>query len=160
MLRQILSLSVVLSLFPITGCERDQDETEPLSFSGSSDDPVAAVAADDPEMQAAEKKARESVDDFIAALQDPQPGQSHFAVKARFEDGDQVEFMWVTDLKYADGTFTGVINNDPQFVGNVKIGDRHSVVAGEINDWMYMENEKIVGGHTIAVLLKRQRQSD
>lgn len=123
---------------------------------GVEDDPVVMVGADDPQIEAATQKARDTVGEFIAALENPKAGQDSFAVKMKFVDGDQVEFMWLTDLTHKDGQFHGTLNNDPQLVSNVRIGDARSVAASEISDWMYMEGGEMVGGYTVEVLLRRQ----
>jgi len=44
------------------------------------------VAPDDPRMNAAMAKARDTVNTFISALKSPKAGQSDFAVKMAFTD--------------------------------------------------------------------------
>jgi uncharacterized protein YegJ (DUF2314 family) len=60
--------------------------------------------------------------------------------------------MWVTDLKFKNGRFSGTINNEPDQVKTVHLGQRVTVAQGEISDWMYVENGKLRGGYTIRVL--------
>lgn len=123
-------------------------------------DPVVMVEEDDAEMLAAQQKARDTVGEFIAALENPKPEQTFFSVKAKFEDGDAVEFMWLVDVEFVDGQFIGTIDNDPQLVSNVKAGDRSSVAPNEINDWMIVENGEMVGAYTVEVLARRQGESE
>ncbi len=63
--------------------------------------------------------------------------------------------MWLTDVSYSHGKFTGIINEDPQSVRNVKFGQKVTVEETEILDWMYLDDGELVGNFTLRVLLKR-----
>jgi uncharacterized protein YegJ (DUF2314 family) len=115
-------------------------------------DGVIHVADDDPGMNAAIAKARATVDAFITALQSPRPNQTEFSVKMAFTDRGKTEHMWLSPVTYDGTKFQGIVNNDPEMVKNVKIGQEVTVAPGEISDWMYVENEKLVGGETLRVL--------
>ena len=120
-----------------------------------SPDKVILVSPDDPRMNAAIEKARASVGTFIAALQSPKPGQVGFNVKVKFEDGGKVEYIWLDHVTYDGTNFQGTIDNEPEMVKNVKIGQRVTVAPAEISDWMYIENRKLVGGETVRALRDR-----
>ena len=147
---RVLALVVFLLSF---GC---QQEPKPGDVVGNPDDPVTLVEADDPEMAAAEQTARETLDDFIQALQNPTPLQSDFGVKTSFADDGEVEHMWVSDLTYADGAFSGRLGNDPYLVKNIKNGDPVVVKRSDVEDWLYYDGEDIVGGYTAKLLMSRQ----
>ena len=116
------------------------------------EDRVTQVDRADPKMNAAIDKARSTVQTFIAALNAPKPDQSSFTVKMPFVDGEKVEHMWLNNVNY-DGThFHGTVNNDPESVHNVKIGQRVTVAPKDISDWMYIDNRKLVGGWSVRVL--------
>jgi uncharacterized protein YegJ (DUF2314 family) len=52
-----------------------------------------------------------------------------------------------------DGTqFTGTVNNEPEKVNSVRMGQKLTVAPERISDWMYIENRKLVGGETLRVL--------
>lgn len=116
---------------------------------------VFNVSDNDPDMKAAVDKARKSVDHFIRHLAKPGDGDSDFSIKAVFTDGSNTEFMWVTDVTHADGVFSGVVNNNPNHLKNVKFGDSITVPKEEIADWMFVENGVLRGGYSIRVLRKR-----
>lgn len=126
-----------------------------LGCGATSTDPVVMVADDDSEMLAAEQEARDNLQQFLDALMQPK-AQHIYSVKTRFKDGDQVEFMWLTDLKLVDGKLEGKVDNDPQLVKNVSIGDRVSISPSEINDWMIMMGDTMIGGYTVKVLMAKQ----
>ena len=48
-------------------------------------------------------------------------------------------------------SFQGTVNNEPEKVKTVKMGQKVTVAA-KISDWMYVENRKLVGGYTMRVL--------
>lgn len=145
-----LPLICVFGFLLLSGCEQD------ASKSPSADGPaVIYVENDDPEMQAAISKARETVDEFIAALDDPQASGTGFSVKLLVEDGEHGEHMWVLPVRYEEGRFYGRVNNNPDRVTTVKIGDEVDVAASEITDWMYVEDGKLHGGYSIRLLRER-----
>jgi uncharacterized protein YegJ (DUF2314 family) len=134
-------IAIVLAL-AIVGCSsRRWDE-----------DKVTSVADDDARMNAAIAKAKATVDTFIAALKSPKPGQKDFSVKMPFVDGEHTEHMWLAPVSYDGKVFRGIVNNEPQSVKNVRLGQEVEVAPPGISDWMYVENGKIVGGRTIRVL--------
>ncbi len=119
-------------------------------------DPIIDVAEDDLEVRAAEREALENLPTFIKALNSPGPGQTGFAIKVEFVDGEEAEFMWLSELSYAADQFNGVLNNLPQRVSNLKLGDRVTVDKERVTDWLYMENGTMRGGYTVKVLMSRQ----
>lgn len=115
-------------------------------------DKVTYVADDDPRMNAAMEKARGSVKSFIGALKSPKAGQSAFSIKMGFTDGGNTEHIWLTPVTYDGSKFTGTVNNEPEKVKSVKMGQKVTVAPDKISDWMYIENRKLVGGETLRVL--------
>jgi uncharacterized protein YegJ (DUF2314 family) len=132
--------TTVICLLLATGC-------------GESRDPVVMVDDKDPAMNAAMAKARSTAKQFIEKLQAPaNPKCTAFAVKKQFTDKNGTEHFWLTDVSYDGKLFHGEVNNDPEIVRNVKLGDKTTVAPGEISDWMYINDGRLVGGYTIRVL--------
>lgn len=140
-MRKIL-LPILAVFIILCGCNRE------------SDDPVVEVQASNEKMNAAMDHARETVNVFIERLTNPQPSDSEFGVKVKIQDGENVEFLWVSDISFADGAFSGNIANDPQSVKNVRFGQKVSVKSDEISDWKYLDNGKMIGNFTMRVLLE------
>jgi uncharacterized protein YegJ (DUF2314 family) len=115
-------------------------------------DKVTYVADDDPRMNAAMDKARSTVKTFTAALKSPKAGQSAFSIKMGFTDSGNTEHMWLTPVTFDGSKFTGTVNNEPEKVKTVKMGQKVTVAPDKISDWMYIENRKLVGGETLRVL--------
>ncbi|HMF17490.1 MAG TPA: DUF2314 domain-containing protein [Gemmataceae bacterium] len=142
-------LIVLFFVFAVFGCGKE-----------SVPDKVIPVAGDDPRMNAAIDKARATVKTFIDALQSPKPGQQGFSVKVVFTDGDNDEHMWLLPVRYDGKKFRGTVNNAPQTVKNIKMGQRVTVEPSKISDWMFVENGKLVGGHTVRVLRDAMTPAD
>ena len=65
--------------------------------------------------------------------------------------------------KLPDGNYSGRFSNEPSNLPGKNIGDQAEFEQAEfeqadISDWMFMRNEKIVGGETIKLLLKSMPQ--
>ena len=111
----------------------------------------------DPDLAAAMRKARETLPQFLALARNPPASASNFAVKVgvRGKDKDVVEYFWVGNFVEKDGQFSGRIDNDPDTVNTVKLGDTISFGQGEIVDWIYLDGRRLKGNYTLCVLLRR-----
>ena len=118
-------------------------------------DKVIDVGENDPEMNAAIAKARSELPLFWQVFEKRERGESNFSVKVEITDENGTEYFWATDIERNDGKTTGIINNDPNIVANVKMGDRIEIPETDIADWLYMRDDKMVGNHTLTVLFKQ-----
>jgi uncharacterized protein YegJ (DUF2314 family) len=122
------------------------------------DDKVTMVDKDDPDMLAAFAKARSETDNFIAIMI-AGTGDS-YSVKVAVTDNGQTEYFWLDGLTYANGVFSGTIDNDPELVKNVKMGQPINVKKEDIYDWLYMKDGKMYGNYTVRVLLPKMSKED
>jgi len=123
-----------------------------------SDDHVVTVEKDDPAMNAAFAKARSETDSFLSLMNSGTV--SGCSVKVGISDGHQTEYFWLGDLTYADGVFSGTIDNDPELVKNVKLGQKYHVKKEEIYDWLYLQDGKMHGNYTARVLLPKMPKEE
>ena len=121
----------------------------------SNRDKAVMVEGDDPEMAAAIAKARSTLPHFWQVFDNRERGESKFSLKVEIKDERGSEFFWVIDLERRDGKTTGAINNDPNVVAGVKLGDRIEIPEADIADWLYMRDGKMIGNETLKPLLKR-----
>ena len=126
-----------------------------LLTSCSKPDKVISVADDDPEMTASISKARETLPQFWQVIDQRERGESGFSLKVRITDMRGTEHFWATDVERRDGKIMGTINNDPNTVASVKLGDRIEIPEADITDWLYMRDSKLVGNHTLKPLFKQ-----
>jgi uncharacterized protein YegJ (DUF2314 family) len=117
------------------------------------DDPILDVRADDPEILGARARARREIDDVMARHK--ASPLEELSIKAPITDGIHVEHVWLANVTYEDGVFSGTIDNDLGRVKTRRLGDVVRVKKDEISDYMYEENGKIRGNYTLRALLDR-----
>ncbi len=142
-IHRIFLIVLVLCLIVFTACAKQERA-----------DKVISVADDDPEMNAAIENARASLPSFWKIFEHPVHGETGFSLKARMKDGSATEHFWLIDIQRVNGKIAGVINNDPDTVKSVKLGQRVEIPEADISDWLYMRDGKMYGNRTLRPLLK------
>jgi uncharacterized protein YegJ (DUF2314 family) len=125
-----------------------------LSAGCSEKDKVIMVEDDDPEMVAAIAKGRETLPQFWQAFDRKSPDESVFSLKVEIRDSKGSEYFWITDIERKEGKLYGTINNDPNIVRTVKLGDRRPIPEADIADWLYKKGDKMVGNYTLRAMFK------
>lgn len=120
-------------------------------------DPVVDFEDDDPEMSAAIAQARQTLGEFLAHLQQ-HPDDELNLIKAPIETGERVEHIWIDNVTFDGTQFTGTLSNQPYDLSIYKQGDEVTVPRDDVSDWMYVVDEKMHGGHTIAVMQRRMAE--
>jgi uncharacterized protein YegJ (DUF2314 family) len=118
--------------------------------------PVIQVHSDDPEMAAAVDDARKHWPEFVAAFNSRSNEEQVFSIKAPISDGVFTEFMWVSVTKIDQDFVFGTLGNEPVEVSGVKLGDEIRVSCTDVNDWLYVLDDKPVGGFSLKVIAKRE----
>ncbi|HEX4084649.1 MAG TPA: DUF2314 domain-containing protein [Chthoniobacteraceae bacterium] len=103
-------------------------------------------------MRRAVHEARRTVGYFIKELQHPSTGQYDFEVKKPFRQGDVVEHLWLSGVKFRGNRFDGYVDNVPRKIKGLKLGAHVSVNPNEISDWAFVQDGRLIGGYTIRVL--------
>jgi uncharacterized protein YegJ (DUF2314 family) len=116
-------------------------------------DTLIRAGYDQKEMDRAIARARKETDEFLKVL--TAKDADSFSVKAPITDPNGTEHFWITDVKYENGVFVGLIGNDPGTVRNVKLGQEWRIKKEEISDWIFVRGNRIHGGYTIDPLLPR-----
>ena len=117
------------------------------------DDSAVSVRSDDPEMRHAIEEARSSIKVFLDALMSPTPTQGSFLVKIAFVNGEEVEHIWLADLRFGEKP-TGVIASRP-LRKDLRFKQRVPTDFRYLSDWMFIDDGKLVGGFTTRLLRKR-----
>jgi uncharacterized protein YegJ (DUF2314 family) len=124
-------------------------------FLTGDDPPIVGVRSADDEMNAAIAHACDTLPTFWASYNAPKPTETGHTLKVRFDVGADVEHIWVSDVeKLSDGNYSGRLANEPSDLLGKDIGDQVEFKQIDISDWMFMRNDKIVGGETIKAILK------
>ncbi|MFH7014729.1 DUF2314 domain-containing protein [Flavobacterium sp. FlaQc-47] len=116
------------------------------------------VKSTDNEMNAAIEKANQTLTDFNAALLNPEIEVK--SLKVKFQNETDAEHIWLSDVEFKDGKYSGVLDNEPEYITEYKIGDKVNVDSKNISDWMYIDNGKLYGGYTIKVLRNRMSEDE
>ena len=119
------------------------------------DDPIVSVDGDDKEMLAAFREAKNSQDYFLHHLKNPGEGEDSFAIKYKVVDNGEVEYFWLIDLKVKRGIIIGTLNNVPNTVKNVKMGQKIAIDLNLIADWLYFRDGRMFGNFTLKPLMKK-----
>lgn len=122
-------------------------------------DPTIPVSSTDAGMAAAEAEAQRTLPELIARLAAPPPGQTNAGVKFRLPDSHPVELVWLYDVAYVNGRFTGKVGNDVSF-GKLKAHDTTSVSRDSVSDWMAIDGGRLVGGYSIRLLRSRMNAEE
>jgi uncharacterized protein YegJ (DUF2314 family) len=132
----------------MTGCSRSNTGDKAIGVSGN-----------DAEMNAAIQTARGKLPEFWKVFDQPENGESVFALKVKIEDEHFAEHFWVVSLRRQHDKVFGTINNDPETVKSVKLGQEIEVPEANISDWMFMRNGKMFGNYTFRVLFKQMPEA-
>ena len=126
-----------------------------FTIAGCSDKPKTLIEDyDEEKMEQAMTEARSTLDQFLNRFRNPQPGDEAFALKVRIEDDNGAEHFWLGQLNLDKEPYSGVIDNDPEIVDCVKLGERYSFSKEKISDWMYLSNGKMQGNYTLRVAIE------
>lgn len=125
-----------------------------LLFACSRSDYTISVADDEPEMASAISAARASLPHFWEVFDKRENGERDFALKLQIADSRGTEYFWVIDLDRSNGKLMGTIDNEPEIVESVKLGDRIEIPEADISDWFYFRDGKMVGNRTLRALFK------
>ncbi|OQW33384.1 MAG: hypothetical protein A4E19_02940 [Nitrospira sp. SG-bin1] len=134
----------------------------PSAFSQSfvdkaKNDSAVDMSDEDPAMQKAMERARAGLDDFLKKVGSPPPNTDQYSVKVRVSEGDNLEYLWVSNLKAQGDLWSGRIDNLPM-IRSVKKGQSYSFAKTEIVDWTYIDKsrKKVVGNFTTCALLTKE----
>lgn len=83
----------------------------------------------------ATKEAQENIGVFLNSVEKLSSNLKTHSVKKEFVDRGEKEHMWVSVVSYKDDKFIGVLNNEPVWVKNIRIGDVVAVNKGDVEDW-------------------------
>ena len=126
--------------------------------------PIIDFANGDLEMAAAIAKARATLPAFWISYEAPKAEEAGHSLKVRFPvpgRSNGGEHIWMAEVKkLSGGRYSGRFANQPRDLPGKRAGDLVQFAEGDISDWMFTRNGKIVGGETIRPMLKRMPKAD
>jgi uncharacterized protein YegJ (DUF2314 family) len=121
---------------------------------------VTNVASENQAVNAAIAKAQRTLPVFFARNANPQPGDSGFAVKIKYDTGrgdGSGEHIWAGDVVHNGDKVTATIANEPQEIANLAKGQRVTVPVSQLTDWIYIRDDKYHGAYTVRALVPFMR---
>ena len=118
------------------------------------------MSDEEPAMQKAMQQARSGLDDFLQKAGAPPRDTAQYSVKVRVLEGENKEYLWISNLKGQGELWSGRIENLP-VIRSVKKGQSYSFAKSEIVDWTYVDKtkKKVVGNFTTCALLTKEPPS-
>jgi uncharacterized protein YegJ (DUF2314 family) len=122
-------------------------------------DPTRHRAQDDGELVRIAEQARDTLPVFFRRLQRPRAGDGNFRIKyplkADSRSGFSREQVWLSEIRFQNGRYSGALTNTPYYVSGLSRGDSIIIDIEEITDWMFTRGGKITGGRSIKFLLEQ-----
>jgi uncharacterized protein YegJ (DUF2314 family) len=134
------------------------DATAPTSASDDEKSTIS-VASEDADINRAITQAKSTFGTFSGALNTDGADRDAFAVKIAFEadadSGSESEHIWLSDVRVSGDKITGLINNEPEYIARLSMGDEVTVDVADLSDWYYIQDGKMIGGYSIRVFRDR-----
>jgi uncharacterized protein YegJ (DUF2314 family) len=121
-------------------------------------DEIVFMQDQEPAMLSAFQRARTTLEDFLAKAKAPVSGTVGYSLKVGITQENNTEYFWVGDFKQTESGFSGIINNDPRMVKNIRLGQVYNFPKEHIVDWTYFDrNEnRMIGNFTLCALLTKE----
>ena len=159
---RILGPVVAASLVMLTTVHGEQDPAssknqkearQKIESVGRED--VVQAESDDKEMNAAMKKARDTLLTFFNVLE-KRDKDKRYLLKVRIEEDGEVEHVWLEPVKRQESGIIGMLANKPVSIKKHKVGDVIAPLPDEVSDWAILSKDGTYeGGYTIKLMEKR-----
>ena len=138
-------------LFGLLGCNNNRVKKTEID----GDENIYLAEDNDEEINTAIKTARQTFEKFENALKSKNNEFGSFFLKVCFENK---EHIWISNITIRNNEYYGTVNNMPEYVKNIRLGDFIKINENNITDWMYRDNKKLVGGFTLRVIRNRMSE--
>ena len=150
MKNQQIRFFLIVIIFCLSSCNK-KDHTKPK---------VYTISPYDTEMNNAIETAKQTLDSFDYAFKNNSRIFTFFGLKKRFKENQIIEHVWIGNIQIKNEKYIGIIDNIPEKIKNVKLGDTLKIDKRDISDWMYIKNSKLYGGYTTRLLVKRMSKKE
>jgi len=117
-------------------------------------------SGNDKEMNEAIKTARQTIKEFNQAILSGNKNYRAFTLKVRFPTPKGFEHIWLSGISFKENKYSGIVDDVPEAIPNMKMGDTVKIRSEDITDWIYLDQKKLRGGYTIRVIRKRMIESE
>jgi uncharacterized protein YegJ (DUF2314 family) len=113
---------------------------------------IYSFKSSDKEMNEAIKTAKLTLKEFNTALLSRNKNFRSFALKVRFPTSKGSEHIWLSSISFKQNKYSGIVDDVPEAIPNMKMGDTIQIPIDNISDWLYLDKNKLRGGYTIRVI--------
>lgn len=114
---------------------------------------VYYIPNEDERMNWGMEKSRLTLHYFQECIENPKQEQQYFSIKAKIEDGNNTEHIWLMEPSFDnEGNVYGIIGNEPADVKNIAINEKVGIPFNDVSDWMIIEDGRLIGGYTIRAI--------
>ena len=139
-------LILALCAAPMLSCGRQPARTVQVE---QADEEILLIAED----------ARKTLYIFFRHLGSSGGGGDGFFIKYPFRadggSGVAMEQLWLTNIRFRNGAYSGVLVSSPMYVRGMKKGNTVAFEIDAVTDWMFVQDGKISGGRSIKYLLEK-----
>ena len=72
-----------------------------------------------------------------------------------FEADGEVEHLWISGVHLESDGYHGVLQNEPQVISRLKMGDAVVIPRDRVSDWFAIEDGHLVAGYTMHIFHDR-----
>src|SRR5262249_15997278 len=107
-------------------------------------------------------KAQATLPAFLARVTKPEPGDTDFQIKIRFETSrpPSGEHVWARDIVRDGDKVSATIPAEPRDIPNLRRGERVTVPLSQVTDWLYVREGKYHGAYTVRALLPYMKEDE
>jgi len=125
---------------------------------------VISVSAEDAAMNEIIDNARQTKDGFIKIIGDETVDQYEASIKYPFKTDpgseSSVEHIWLTNITIENGTYYGIVANEPFYIANMNLGDKVVFDINKISDWKYVKDGYLYGGKSIKYFYDQMNKAE
>ena len=94
--------------------------------------------------------ATKNIPVFIDSLKSQEKKKYVFYIKSKISDGKNVEHMWLIVDTFDGKKFSGILDNVPLNLKNVKLNDMLDIKLDRVEDWIIYKEDSIIAGNYLA----------
>ncbi len=95
------------------------------------------------------QEAQASLDHFLRQLPNDGTPRPEALVKTRLTEGDESALMWLNNTAITGTDLTAVLFEVPTSFRHFHVGDRLTIRAADVLDWMINEDGRLMGGFSL-----------
>ncbi len=94
--------------------------------------------------------AKEHLGFFIKVFEGRAINLFNFYIKARFEDNEHIEHLWLKPISLIDDNFNVIVDNVPKALTTIKYQDSLQIRKCDVEDWIILLEDGELFGNFIA----------